>query len=77
MQWHVLLLPWQTMLRPHFLRDLHYLIILLLLKNQPHQECRLDRKINLQAKLFSQIDIIHAMFERGAITTEQFEKRRC
>ncbi len=35
------------------------------------------RKIDLQAKLFSQIDMIHGMFERGAITTEQFEKRRC
>ena len=35
------------------------------------------RKIDLQAKLFSQIDMIHGMLERGAITTEQFEKRMC
>ena len=34
------------------------------------------KKIDYQAKLLSQIDLAHRMFERGAITTEQFEKRR-
>jgi len=34
------------------------------------------KKIDYQAKLLSQIDLAHQMFERGAITTEQFEKRR-
>ena len=34
------------------------------------------RKIDLQDKLLRQMDMIHAMFERGAITAEQFERRR-
>ena len=34
------------------------------------------RRINYQEKLLNQIDLAHKMFERGAITTEQFEKRR-
>ena len=34
------------------------------------------RRIDLQAKLFAQIDMIHGMFGRGAITSEQFERRR-
>jgi len=34
------------------------------------------KRIDYQAKLLNQIDLAHKMFERGAITTEQFEKRR-
>ena len=34
------------------------------------------KRIDYQAKLLHQIDLSHKMFERGAITTEQFEKRR-
>ena len=34
------------------------------------------RRIDYQEKLLNQIDLAHKMFERGAITTEQFEKRR-
>ena len=34
------------------------------------------KKIDYQANLLSQIDLAHWMFERGAITTDQFEKRR-
>ena len=34
------------------------------------------KKIDYQAKLLSQIDLAHRMFERGAITMDQFEKRR-
>ena len=36
----------------------------------------LGRKIDLQEKLLKQVDLLHQMFERGAITAEQFEKRR-
>ena len=35
----------------------------------------LGKRIDYQAKLLNQIDLAHKMFERGAITTEQFEKR--
>jgi len=34
------------------------------------------KKIDYQAKLLSQIDLAHQIFEHGAITTEQFEKQR-
>ena len=34
------------------------------------------RKIDLQEKLLKQVDLLHQMFERGAITTDQFELRR-
>lgn len=34
------------------------------------------RKIDFQDKLLKQIDFLHKMYERGAITSEQFEKRR-
>lgn len=34
------------------------------------------RKIDLQDKLFRQIDMLHHMFEKGAITSQQYEKRR-
>ena len=34
------------------------------------------RKIELQEKLFNQIDMLHKMYERGAITSSQFETRR-
>ena len=34
------------------------------------------RRIDYQEKLLNQIDLAHKMFECGAITTEQFEKRR-
>ena len=34
------------------------------------------KKIDYQAKLLSQIDLAHRMFECGAITMDQFEKRR-
>ena len=34
------------------------------------------RRIDYQEKLLNQIDLAHKMYERGAITTEQFEKRR-
>ena len=34
------------------------------------------RKIDLQEKLLNQVDLLHKMFERGAITTNQFELRR-
>ena len=34
------------------------------------------RKVDLQEKLLRQIDLVHKMFEKGAVTSEQFEKRR-
>ena len=34
------------------------------------------RKIDLQEKLLKQVDLLHKMFERGAITSDQFEQRR-
>ena len=34
------------------------------------------RRIELQEKLFKQIDMLHQMYERGAITSSQFEDRR-
>lgn len=34
------------------------------------------RKIDLQEKLLKQVDLLHQMFERGAITVDQFELRR-
>ena len=34
------------------------------------------RRIDYQDKLFNQIDMLHKMYERGALTSEQFEKRR-
>ena len=34
------------------------------------------KRIDLQQKLFTQIDMLHKMFERGALTSEQYEKRR-
>ena len=34
------------------------------------------RKIELQEKLFNQIDMLHRMYERGVITSSQFETRR-
>lgn len=34
------------------------------------------RRIELQEKLFKQIDMLHQMYERGAITASQFENRR-
>ena len=34
------------------------------------------RRIDLQEKLLKQIDLIHKMYEKGAITVEQFGKRR-
>lgn len=34
------------------------------------------RKIDLQEKLLKQVDLLHQMFERGAITADQFELRR-
>ena len=34
------------------------------------------RKIDMQGKLLQQLELVHTMFEKGAITTEQFEKRR-
>ena len=34
------------------------------------------RRIELQEKLLRQIDLLHKMFEKGAITSQQFEKRR-
>ena len=34
------------------------------------------RRIELQEKLFNQIDMLHKMYERGAITSSQFEIRR-
>ena len=34
------------------------------------------KRIDYQAKLLHQIDLSHKMFERGAIITEQFKKRR-
>ena len=33
------------------------------------------RRIDYQDKLFKQIDMLHKMYERGALTPEQFEKR--
>lgn len=32
------------------------------------------RRIDYQEKLLNQINLVHKMFESGAITTEQFEK---
>ena len=32
--------------------------------------------IDYQEKLFNQVDLLHRMFEREAITVDQFEKRR-
>jgi len=34
------------------------------------------RKIDMQGKLLQQLELIHNMFERGAVTTEQFELRK-
>ena len=34
------------------------------------------RKIELQEKLFNQIDMLHRMYERGVITFSQFKTRR-
>lgn len=34
------------------------------------------RKIDLQDKLLKQLDLLHQIFERGAITVDQFELRR-
>lgn len=34
------------------------------------------KKIDYQEKLLNQVDLLHRMFERGAITVDQFEKRR-
>ena len=34
------------------------------------------RRIELQEKLFNQIDMLHRMCEKGAITSSQFETRR-
>ena len=34
------------------------------------------KKIDLQDKLLRQIDMIHQMFEKGAVTSQQYEKRR-
>lgn len=34
------------------------------------------RKIDMQGKLLQQLELVHNMFERGAITSDQFEKRR-
>ena len=34
------------------------------------------RRIELQEKLFNQIDMLHRMYEKGAITSSQFETRR-
>ena len=34
------------------------------------------RRIELQEKLFKQIDMLHQMYERGAIAASQFENRR-
>ena len=34
------------------------------------------KRIELQEKLFKQIDMLHNMYERGAITRSQFENRR-
>ena len=34
------------------------------------------RRIDYQEKLLKQLDMLHAMFERGALTSSQFEKRR-
>ena len=33
------------------------------------------KKIGYQSKLLSQIDLVHQMFEHGAIATEQFESK--
>ena len=33
-------------------------------------------RIDLQAKLLTQVDILHKMYERGATTPNQFEQRR-
>lgn len=34
------------------------------------------RRIDLQQKLFDQIDMLHQIFEKGALTADQYEKRR-
>ena len=34
------------------------------------------RKIDMQGKFLQQLELVHNMFERGAITSDQFEKRR-
>lgn len=34
------------------------------------------RRIELQEKLFNQIDMLHRMYEKGVITPSQFETRR-
>ena len=34
------------------------------------------RKFDYQEKLLNQVDLLHRMFEQGAITADQFEKRR-
>ena len=36
----------------------------------------LGRKIDMQGKLLQQLELVHNMFERGAITSDQFEKCR-
>lgn len=34
------------------------------------------RRIDLQQKLLNQLDMLHKIFERGALTSDQYEKRR-
>ena len=34
------------------------------------------RRIDYQDKLFKQLDLLHSMYDRGALTAHQFEKRR-
>ena len=34
------------------------------------------RKIDLQGKLLHNLQVLHTMYEKGAITTPQFEKRQ-
>ena len=34
------------------------------------------RKIDMQGKLLQQLELVHNMYKRGAITSDQFEKRR-
>ena len=35
-----------------------------------------SRRMDLQERFLKQIDLLHKMFERGAVIAEQFEKRR-
>ena len=34
------------------------------------------KRIDLQQKLFNQLDLLHKIFERGALNVDQYEKRR-